>query len=271
MKNKFCILKYSFGITSVFLSPTTHSEVLELGSIQDITPLIDKKTFVAFDIDNTLITTNQSLGSSEWYDYQYRQYFEKGISSAKSHKKAQALWKQINEFSEMSLVETDTAKFVENLQNKGISVIALTARPNDIYSLTEKQLKIQNINFSITAVAPKSNHIRIAALSEYTHGILFSDEQNKGEILLKFFKRFNISPTHVVFIDDVKKNADDVDHALSKNGIDVKSIYYTALIERVKNFDSKITDIESEIFTKTRKIISDSDAKKILLKNPNLP
>ncbi len=265
---KYSSFTRAFSFTSAILSTFffytyTSAEVLELDSLKKIAQLIDKDTLVIFDIDNTLITTDQTLGSSEWYFYKYKQYLAKGMSTHKAYIKAQAEWKQINDFTTVSPVEPETVEFFHNLQRKNIPTLGLTARPDDVVEMTEKQLKSQNMDFSKTPLIPKKKQ-QITRNSHYTRGIIFVDEQNKGEILLKFFKKAHFSPKKVVFIDDVTRNAVQVNAALTAKGIDTKSVRYSATDTQVNAFDSKIADMQMRVFINKRELISNDTAKKML-------
>lgn len=184
-----------------------------------------------------------------------------------AHLKTQADWYQIALKSDMQLVEKNTANFVRNLQKSGVKVMGLTARPTDIYKLTKKQLDDKKINLGKNTFSEKSD-IEIAKNVRYTHGILFVNEQNKGEALIKFFEYFNVSPKKVVFVDDVQKNVDDMEAALTDVKIDSVNVRYSATDEKVKSFDSKVTDLEWSVFQKDDKLISDAEAKKRLSTKP---
>lgn len=250
-------------VATLTLTSQAFAVILERGSIKEIAPLIDKNTLVVFDIDNTLIRTPQSLGSAEWFLHVYSTYRNAGFSDADAKLKAQDDWYRVAQISEIIPVEKRTAKFVHKLQKNKIQVIGLTARPANHYDITKKQLHDEKINLSKTAAFPTTN-IVLAKGVQYKNGIIFVDEQDKGEALIKFLTHFEIKPEKVVFVDDVSKNTQDVEAALTKAGIQVSSVRYGATDKKVNAFDAKITDIQWDIFNKQNQVISNAAAQKFL-------
>lgn len=247
-----------------FLSLNNANAVIfERKSLEEIFSLIDKDSIVFFDIDNTLIYPNQSLGSAEWYYSVYLSHIKENIPEKQARNMTQKEWYNINLTSKTSTVEPNTAEFISGLQKNGISVMGLTARPQNVSTLTKNQLLNNKIDLSKTAISKKSD-VLIAGEIGYTRGILFVEDYNKGEAMLKLFSYFKTSPKKVVFIDDVQKNTDAVEAALTKANIPIISIRYSALDAKVKAYNPKIIAIEEEVFQKKHILISDLEAQKIL-------
>ena len=117
--------------------------------------------------------------------------------------------------------------------------MALTARSIHIADRTLEKLENIDIHFSIPQVKQKEIHLTMSTRipSMYKEGILFSGNNNKGEVLLEFFKKTSYYPMKVIFVDDKKKYLVVVETALEKIGIPFIGIRYGGCDERVKNFD----------------------------------
>lgn len=241
--------------------------IIESRKIQEITPYIDAQTLVVFDIDNTLIQPNQSLGSDQWFRYVLRSYVDKGISQEAALDKTLGFWKQINKVSNVSPVEYGEPLFVRKLQQSGITTMVLTARGTDVVAITDRQLNQVKLDF--TKSSPfGDNDLLIDKGIRYRRGVLYVSGQDKGTSLIKFLQHFRLSPKKVLFIDDLSKNVHSVEAALTKAQIDVLNVRYGALDEKVKSFNPKLTLVEWGIFSKYQVLITDDEALKIINRKP---
>jgi hypothetical protein len=80
---------------------------------------------------------------------------------------------------------------------------------------------------------------------------------------LQLIQHYNLSPAKIVFIDDQLRNVQSVDKALA-NQYPNFSVRYGFQDEKVRLFDSRITDLEGTIFWANGLLISDDRAASIL-------
>ena len=147
---------------------------------------------------------------------------------------------------------------IDELQNKNICVLGLTTRNIDFVFCAIKQLDSLNIDFQKTSPLKKTIYFEEAIL--YRKGILFANGANKGQVLDKFFKKIKFFPKSIVYFDDKLKYIKEVEKFCENYKIPYLGFRYGFLDEKIKNFDSKIADIQHKHF----KILSDEEAKKML-------
>lgn len=98
----------------------------------------------------------------------------------------------------------------------------------------------------------------------YLQGILFVGDYNKkGDVFIPFLSLINQSPKKIVFIDDKRKNVEELEQALAGSGIEYIGVYYTA-IDNVKPVYSKeIADFQYKFLN----TIMSNEAATLLMKN----
>jgi len=136
-------------------------------------------------------------------------------------------------------VETTTPSVVKQLHEKNIPTLALTARSLHIADRTLDQLANMGIHLSIPHIQQKEMFLTLPTHipSMYKQGILFSGSNNKGDVLLEFFKEANYYPKMVIFVDDKRKYLEQVEKTLETKAIPFIGVRYGGCDERVKNFD----------------------------------
>ena len=131
-------------------------------------------------------------------------------------------------------VERSTARLIKKLQKKGVPVIALTARSEELVETTLQQLKKNKIDFSCCGLF-KDDFIFTPAGSTKSvickKNVVFCNGGQKGPILVELLDRARSLDhrviTHVVFADDSLKHVVNVDQALQKNGVSCACFHYT--------------------------------------------
>ncbi|MBJ7449602.1 MAG: DUF2608 domain-containing protein [Parachlamydiales bacterium] len=252
---------------SVFLG----AEIRECNDVAEVLTLADSETLVIFDIDNTLIEPTQVLGSDQWFNYMLQNRQNNGQAYESALKEIIPLWMQIQQVTEVKTCETSTTFVVEELQRKGIHTIGLTSRSIPMAYRTIDQLKSVGIEFTKTAPhvhdfwVPLDQLQVFKAYNEpayYLKGILFSGCNDKGELLLQFFKLTGYLPSKVIFLDDKQNHLVAVEKKLRlKEFTNFTGLRYNVCDEQVKNFDCSIADIQLNYL---KKILSDEHARALL-------
>jgi FMN phosphatase YigB (HAD superfamily) len=223
-------------LVTIFISTLASARIIETNAMEEILPHITKKTWVVFDLDNTVMEPTQTLGSDQWFDYLVKQ--------TGSVEQAIELWESVQAHTRMQPVEEGTPILIQRLQARGYKVFALTARPQSLNSVTVKQLASLGVRFSkIVSIGPTSN---------------------KGDTLLNELSQAEVLPPRVVFVDDKQKHVKNVEEALDTAGIDNIEFRYGAADPKVRAFNAKIAAIQLRHFQNTGIIISDSQARAIL-------
>jgi hypothetical protein len=181
----------------------------EISKIKDIENQIEENSLIAFDLDNTLITSSSYYGSINWEDNLISKLKKEGLTQEEAHKQASNIWKQAQFEIKHKLIEKESSKLIKNWKKKS-HIIGLTARSFDIKELTFESLKTNKITFSSYI-----DH----NLDRFHEGILFCANFLKSTLLTNFINQvLKTKPTKIIVVDDKIENLDDILKSdLSKN------------------------------------------------------
>ena len=117
-----------------------------------------KNVLVVLDIDNTILTMPQELGSDQWYTWQYTDCIKKQIKKdyCITNKMGELLRHMGNIFalSKMLPTEKTAPKIVKNMQAAGVKVFLLTSRSPDYRNSTERELRRNGYSFINNSIGP---------------------------------------------------------------------------------------------------------------------
>jgi hypothetical protein len=229
------------------------------------------------DLDNTLLSPDQDLGSDQWFEWQSFLLSADPKSRYLVAKDFDGLLRvQGILFTALPAHPTqpDLPRLIAKVQDAGIAAIVLTARGQEFRNATESELARNGYDFSKTAPVlreqPQQKNVaatlqfvpyRKEAITEsglsdeervhwrladqprpisYGKGVLMVAGQHKGAMLLAFLQHATKSYKAIVFTDQ-DRQVRRVYEALSAHGHDVTSIEYLREEQRVKafNYESK--------------------------------
>lgn len=267
VKEEISILVYPGGYMNKFtrilsviiftIGASAAAEIRQIETMQGALADVSAGDVVVFDIDNTILEPVQTLGSDQWFEFLVKKYEGQGQDHAKAILSSQQDWNLVQQKTEVRLVETRTAKLIRKLQFRGITVIALTARPDSLSNVTARQLS--SLGVHIEQYAGYSNPEVV-----YANGIIFSAGKNKGVILRDFLERLNIQPQRLIFVDDKEKNVSNMDAEFVKTSIVNINYRYSAADTRVHAFSADIAELQWEHFLATGELLTDEEAQELL-------
>ncbi len=239
IKLSIALLTLQFGFT----------EIREINQMSEIKAEITQDTLVVFDIDNTLLSPKQRLGTDQWYESLLRDNIKNGMSEDAAIQHAIQLWINVQKKTDVRPIETSTPALVRELQAKGIRVMALTARPTDLAEVSLRQLKSLGIDFKKSSRLKDGVQI-VGAQDTLTQGgvVFVGPKNNKGMILSQLLKTEKILASKIVFADDKSKHVNNVEKALSDSNVPYIGFRYAAADNEVKNFDTQAAKVELEKF-----------------------
>lgn len=250
------------------------SEALTSASMDEVIAKVEEKSaqygrgnvLVVFDIDNTILTATNDLGSDQWYSWQEKIMKEPNCrplcitNDPNKLIEAQGLL-----FSMMRMVptENDLALKIKNLQAKGQKVILLTSRGSDFRSLTELSLSQNNMNFSSSSFLPTADvagtylpyeignlsrygltdtDVQTAGLKDarpvsFMNGVYMTAGQNKGVMLKVLLNKYRRNYKAIVFADDHQRHVDRM-QAIMGNLADVTTYRYSKIDPEVEKFNA---------------------------------
>jgi hypothetical protein len=251
-------------LSGIYGAHEATADTREIMRMENIEESVKPETLVVFDIDNTLMEPVQTLGSDQWYGYRVNTHESEGMSHKDAIAAAIREWQDVELRTEVEPVETSTPALITRLQDKGVTVMALTARAIDFAATTQTQLGA--VGIELTRSAPTGSDLNVPGEnpSLYTHGILFVGPYNeKGPVLAQFLHAVHLNPTSVVFVDDKAKHVGTVGAALAPLGVEYHGFRYGATDALVASFDRNIADVEFRYFLATGRILSDDQARRI--------
>jgi hypothetical protein len=247
------------------------AEVREALTMQEALKGADKDTLVIFDLDNTVMMPPQTLGGEEWFDYFVKlriEEFQKNGHSAEQSKD-KAIEQGANEWVKFHLnarvvpVEKETPSLINDLQNRGIQTMALTARPTELKDSTASQLKSIGIEFSKKSATDKNIKLSGKHPAEFYKGaLLVGPKNNKGELLVAFLKQLSVKPKKIIFVDNKIHHVENVEKALASLNIAYFGRRHAAADQKINSMDKELVKIQHKYFF--GEVLSDREAKKLL-------
>lgn len=183
--------------------------IFEISQIKEIEKEIDKNTLIAFDLDNTLITSTSYFGSINWEEKIILKLIEEGLSPKEARTQASQIWKKAQFNIKTKLIEEESSKFIDKWKKKS-NIIGLTARSFDLRELTFDGLRSNNITFS-----PFLDH----NFDLFHEGTLYCANYLKSTLLSRFVNDvLTKKPEKIIVVDDKKENLEDILNShLNKN------------------------------------------------------
>ncbi len=228
-----------------FLTFAAEAVIIEAATIEDVIPLIDEDTWVVVDLDNTTFEGKQALGHTEWfYDKAYEK-MRNGLSLDEATRECYPEWVEIQKVCPVKPIEPAFIPALSLLQQQGHVVMALTHRQPSLADPTINQLASLGVSFLSGAPEVGPFVVPMAMPTLYVQGVLFTGEFNKkGETFVRFLSIINRKPKKVVFIDDKRSHVEDVERALTEQGIAYIGIHYTAAMHVEKVYFPEIAEFQ---------------------------
>ncbi len=266
-------MKYLFLSLALFTQLALASDALTTDTMKVVFAKIDEKVLthgkenvlVVFDIDNTILTAQNDLGSDQWYSWQEKimtqpncepQCITKDVSKLIE---AQGLLFTIGK---MRPTEADLPGMIKNLQASGIYVILLTSRGPDFRNVTDTALTKNGMNFASSTFNASAdvastylpydiNNIERAGLTPqdvqvaglkaarpvtFMNGVYMTAGQNKGAMLKVLLNKYNKNFKAIVFADDHQRHVDRM-QAIMGNISDVTTYRYSQIDPAVQHFN----------------------------------
>ncbi|WP_115712019.1 DUF2608 domain-containing protein [Legionella sainthelensi] len=242
-----------FLICSLFINPIFAKVIYyEMDSFVDIATLYEElrsdpqSTLLVFDIDDTLITMTQPLGSVGWWDWQ-AELQKTGKDSDKlftaDYQQLVRIQNILFQLIKMEVTDKYVLPFLNHATDQGAIILGLTARGKDHLSATMMQLKDNNFTvgdkllFQEKGLKFRNNKTSLADNFQcpqfskeviYQRGIMFLDGEDKGQALLCVLSKIKTEIKTIIFVDDAKRNSVSIDKAFAdRNDLLVLNVLYT--------------------------------------------
>ena len=213
--------------------------ILESDNLAEVYKYLDKDTLVIFDIDNTIAEV--SMGIEPWIWYKTKDLVKKGLSWEEAFHLVLSIYFLLTKYT--TLIPLDNSPVIVNdLQQKGYRVIALTNRSIPVVDRTIKRLGALGIDFSKNSLYSKVLELNLGYVGVYSKGIIFTGSNDKGEQLFLFLKKINYTPKKIIMFDDKIKNIKSVEKAAKKHNVEYVGIRFSLNDQKKKDFDPKVAE-----------------------------
>ncbi len=219
-----------------------------------------------YDLDNTLLRSNWSLGSDQWFNWQSSMLKDPSSPERSRYLAAPdfdglvAAQSFLHGWGSMAPPESSTPLIVRSLQNIGFKTMVVTSRGPEMRPIALRELTRNGYDFSVNAPAPglDAPFVPLPGGKEasYVGGVYMTNGQDKGRSLLALWERLGIDFRGVVFLDDGPANIQSVCSALDAGGRDVRAIRYSREDNVVSDFKSNRDRIWDVVKAQWEEILS---------------
>lgn len=236
----------------------------------------NKNKWALFDLDNTILSYRHTLGTDQWFDFDFNAFISQGLqpheAKAKTLQTALEIVDRTHE-EDVYVVEEHTPAAIRRLQSDNIPTLILTSRGKYLREKTLSQLSRFELDFNKGLFKNREFALPATPESEFYHGMVLTDGQHKGEALIYCLENMTQSPEYIVMWDDKKSNLDKVSSALAsfnekqkrknKDFVPIQfiGIRYSRLDQFINNVKPDVIELQKRYF---KRILSDEHALAIL-------
>lgn len=256
--------RFTILVMGILISASTFaaSKIIQSNTFETVRNLLKnekspKSTLLALDDDDTLTMMPcpnhnhcQYIGGPAWFKWQSHLPSNSPERVSATFSGLLGINRILFSLSRMPIVQKDIPSTLALAQERGIKIVAATARGYQMAQATERQFHEDHIlhyflNDSIKTPDDKNTfvgtYLPIGGSRPilYQNGMLYLSGQNKGLMLKDFLKKTHMKHkiTHIIFVDDTLKNVQQVASAYQKTpGVNVTCVYYTHLKVHKENF-----------------------------------
>lgn len=242
---------YHFLFLGLLVNLAQAYKIVESKRIMDLAEyVLNKETLVIFDLDEVILQAPQDFSGDLMFSYMVGKGLKRGLSNDDAVEDFVQTYVEIQRNVQMELVEQDAKILIAQLQANHIPTIALTSRCVPIEERTIEMLLNLGIDFSKNAPSSYMLDLTMRQPSFYKKGIIFTGQNHKGKLLLKFLDHLEIVPSRVIFINDKEKYLHQIGESMDERGIDYVGIRYGYTDNDVKNFNPLLAKAQMTAFIK---------------------
>jgi len=245
-------------------------QAISFSEVNDTVSILNERhgadnVLIVLDIDNTVLTSSVDLGGDIWYQWQTGKLDVKPAVAQKVKCLFEDSIGLLYELNPMVLTEKEVPSMIESWQYNGNTVFALTSRAPKYRAATERELLNKNINFeksALSSIGKEPPTLRLVTERElsYMKGIMMTSGMNKGEMLQYLLDRTQRDFDAIVFVDDSKKNVDNVfAQYTNTDNVEMIIFHYTKIeSERIGQYGAVLTDQQAELMGEKWKTLNDT-------------
>jgi len=236
---------------------------------------LDENALVVFDVVNTLLVSNDHILTACGDEY-----FQNFMKNFKSEERI-ALRSKILLQSEVSIVDDNIFMLLNQLKQRNVKTIALSAMPTGQYGviLNAEQWRVDQLALLGIYFDWSFPEIDSLVLNDFKgkrtfpifkRGILATGDYPKGAVLCDFLRKIQWKPSAVIFIDDKMDYIESVESELEKENIEHISFHYTAAIDRPCSLNERVADYQLNYLMEKGKWLNDDEASQLMPRQQNV-
>lgn len=236
---------------SVVIHDTDDLDVAVADALASRSEGANHRVLLIFDIDNTLLTMPQFLGSDQWFNYHAGQITAGKDPDFAAFSDLIAVQTTLFSLGSMRTTQPEVGSLIEKANSAGVDVYLLSARGPELYSVTKRELGRNSIAFQAPVACSfvicslggsyGDNEIRhaitatggTAQASTYREivmrdGVMMVAGQDKGTMLRVLLAALLPKAyDRIIFVDDTQKNIDSV--AAAQVSVPISLYHYTRI------------------------------------------
>lgn len=251
------LLTLGFAIGFVLFYNDTKSELIISDHMSEFVDAVDRhqaspgNKLVALDLDDTIFTSSQLLGTPTWFYHMINLMRQRGAAKQEAYDVMNKIDKFVQERTQVVLIEQATLSAVSVWQKQNIMVVGFSSRLKNMASITETQLNGVGIRFTspyfscVASKWPKED-------GGFINGVIYVDDYANKVKILEIFYELLISCGMEI---DLIAQAEDQQHYINegakmakKRHVDfIGMIYGGAFSNRVfdlKEANKQLLDLE---------------------------
>lgn len=199
----------------VFIASYAFADIEHIHSIKKISHHTEgkKNVLAVFDIDDTLTILSDPVFHRPNFKTHHADAFKEIMSSLTPKQQLLAFTMPLLT-TDSDLIELETSKFIQDLQSQGVKTIALTAAMGGTiegFSIEDRRIaELKRVGIDFSSSFPEITEMEFVDFKPpllgrrplYKGGILLTNENDKGEVLVAFLKSIPWKPSLILFIDD---------------------------------------------------------------------
>jgi Protein of unknown function (DUF2608) len=233
-----------FTVFLVLFYLAAQARIIQTNQIEEVLCHVDAKTWVFFDIDETLLISEVLFGRSDYYIHQLNALKKSGLEEERAHEICRSHWRAIQKHYPVRPMEAAMKEVVSTVQKTAAFTMALTARGPHAKEITHDQLRSLEMDFR--ASSPEKIAIELPFQNSYENGIWFIERNPKGKSILKWLEALKSHPEKIVFVDDRLHHLENMEESLSHLQVEYTGIHYARVHETP--FDPQLASIEAHSF-----------------------
>ncbi len=244
--------------------------------VADMLKNIGTDTLVLFDVDDTLIIPADIAMRSKTKE-EHQQWLKNTIDTIfKNAPHPISYYEGLADYSthHSLLVEPIVADIITSLQNRGITVLALTAAWTGSFGSIPffpqfrlEQLQKLGIDFSKAHIPDaifKQLPEREGTYPMLYQGMLCANLQDKGLVLGAFLDYMKWKPSHIIFFEDSYKRVKQVVEEMCKRNIPCTGYQYFGFEHVPGELDKELTIFQFKYLLDHERWLNDEDGQKLL-------